>query len=355
MIVDDIKSDLLKNPDAIVNTLEHFGFYHMKIHNNGISFANSEDGNRTAINLKFDDKLFTKDFVRQIHGDLFSFIIKARNVTFKDVISEVRSELGITDFAVKKKVIPFDGLALKCKRNTGMLEYKTYPEDMMNRYSPGYNMKFFKDHISLLTQKKFGIKYDLDNCSIAIPIRSPTGELMGSKLRRNYPVSEGESKYIYDIPCPASQTLFGYSLNYADLYGADILVGEAEKFVMQCDSYDYHAAVAIASSSLSITQAKLLVGLCPKSVTFMMDVGLEKEVLIKNMNLLKRISGMIDFSIYYWKGIIDGCGFEDKQSPTDNGKEAFYNSLKDKEDANVLCKWNDKNGDISEDLFSTRD
>lgn len=334
MIIEEIKKTLLESPEIICNILEYFGFYHMKIYSNRISFANSEDGNRNGISLKLDESLVVKDFVRGHKGDIFSFLIKSRGVSFKEVLDRVKYELGIDCFDFAPKVEPFSGLFSKCRKKRNTLEYKIYPETVLDQYERGYSKKFYDDHISLATQEKFGIRYDPLNCSIAIPIRSPTGDLIGSKLRRNYKVSEDESKYIYDIPCPASQTLFGYFQNYDALYGSDIIIGEAEKFVMQCDSYGYRNAVALASSNLSITQCKLILSLNPNSVTFMMDVGLNPETLLRNMELLKSYSSMLCIEIRYW----NGNNFGDKESPTDRGKDEFEKALLDWSDMSVLCK-----------------
>lgn len=342
MIIEDIKKTLLENPEIICNILEYFGFYHMRICSNRISFANSEDGNKNGISLKLDEALVVKDFVRGHKGDVFSFIMKARNVSFKEVLDRVKYELGIEYFDFTPKTEPFCGLFSKCKKKKNTLEYKIYPESILDQYEKGYSKKFFDDHISLATQDKFGIRYDYLNCSIVIPIRSPTGELIGSKLRRNYKVTDTESKYIYDIPCPASQTLFGYAQNYDELYGNDIIIGEAEKFVMQCDSYGYRNAVALASSNLSITQCKLILALNPNSVTFMLDVGLSSEVLLRNMNLLKSYSSMLCIDIRYW----NGNNFNDKESPTDRGKDEFEKALSDWSDMSVLCERLNNSGNI---------
>lgn len=323
-----IKGELLNNPDSIVNILNHFDFYHIELRHNEVRFANSEDGSRNAIHMKLDESLFTKDFARDHSGDIFSFIMKARNVSFKDVFSVAKSELGITDYEFKKKIEPFNGLFSKAKKSKSILEYKVYPDNVLNKYTVGYSKRFIDDYISIPTHNKYGIRYDLASSSIVIPIRNPVGELMGCKLRRNYEVSDEESKYIYEIPCPASQTLFGYAQNYDSLYGSDIIIGEAEKFVMQCDSYGYRNAVGLGSSSLSIQQCKLLLALNPSSISFMLDVGLDKSVLEKDMMLIKNYARMINIPVYYW----NGKGFEDKMSPTDKGKTLFIESLKNREE-----------------------
>lgn len=328
-MIQRVKNELLNNPDIIVDILNQYDFHHVELRHNEIRFANSEDGSRNAIHMKLNEELFTKDFARDIHGDIFSFIIKARGVNFKELFSLAKSELGISEFDFKKKQEPFGGLFSKCnKSKKSIYEYKIYPDNVLNKYEKAYNKKFFDDYINFSTQKKFGIRYDTTTSSIAIPIRSPSGELIGCKLRKNYETSDDESKYIYAIPCPASQTLFGYAQNYDGLYGSDVIIGEAEKFVMQCDSYGYRNAVGIGSSSLSLQQCRLLLSLNPHSVTFMMDVGLDEDVLIKNMKLLKGYSVMSDIPIYYWLG----NGFGDKMSPTDKGKENFIESLKDRKE-----------------------
>ena len=327
-MISKVKGELLKNPDAIVSVLNHFDFYHIELRHNEVRFANSVDGSRNAIHMKLDESLFTKDFARDYSGDIFSFIMKARDVTFKDVFSAAKSELGITDYEFKKKIEPFNGLFSKIKKNKSILEYKVYPDNVLSKYDVGYSKKFLDDYINIQTQQKFGIRYDMSSSSIVIPIRNPVGELMGCKLRRNYKVSDDESKYIYAIPCPASQTLFGYALNYDSLYGSDILIGEAEKFVMQCDSYGYRNAVGLGSSNLSIQQCKLLLSLNPSSISFMLDVGLDKGVLEKDMSLIKNYARMIDIPVYYW----NGKGFEDKMSPTDKGKTLFIEALKNREE-----------------------
>lgn len=327
-MIQEIKNDLLKEPESICDILSSFDFYHMRINNNRISFANSIDGNKNGISMKLDETLFTKDFVRNITGDVFSFIMKARHKNFKDVLDVIKDKLGIADFCVKKKVEVFNGLINKCKNKNFTLEYKTYPEDILNQYSIGYTTRFLNDYISFESQNKFDIMYDETANGIIIPIRSPVGNIMGIKMRKNYNVDSDESKYVYVLPCPVSQTLYGYSQNYDYLYGNDIIIGEAEKFVMQCDSYGYHNVVALGSSNLSKFQCTLLLSLNPKSISFMMDVGLDKDVLYRNMNLIKSYNKMINVPIYYW----NESGFEDKMSPTDRGKDMFTKSLSDREE-----------------------
>lgn len=352
MEIEDVKKELQQNPEIISEILSEYGFCHINIKHNCIKFAEHEDGNKTACNLMLDDpNLFIKDFVRGHSGDIFSFIMKERKISFKEVFALTKDKLGIEFNTVpKKKLQAFGGLCNKIKKKNHPLEYKIYPENTLERYDEGYSDKFLKDHISLRSQDRFGIKYSIQENSIVIPIRSPTGELIGTKFRRNYAVFN-EPKYIYDIPCPISQTLFGYAQNYSELYQNDVIVGEAEKFVMQADSYGYRNAVGLGSSSLSITQCKLLLSLCPNSITFMMDIGLSEEIIMRNAEMISLYSSMLNVPVYVW----NGTGFNDKESPTDQGKEMFEKALKDRRKINVQCKRNDRERNTTKDIFTTQD
>ena len=81
-----------------------------------------------CISLKLDESLVVKDFVRGHKGDIFSFLIKARELTFREVFSYVKYELGIENFNYAPRVEPFGGLFSKCKKKTTQ-EYKTYPDE----------------------------------------------------------------------------------------------------------------------------------------------------------------------------------------------------------------------------------
>jgi DNA primase len=129
-----------------------------------------------------------------------------------------------------------------------------------------------------------------------------------------------------------SQTLFGYSENYSSLYENEIIVVESEKSVLKLDSWGYDNAVALGSNSLSTTQAKLLMSLNPKSVTFMLDRDLPLENTKKNADLLKTFCTMRQLKIRYWDWT-DNLTLDEKSAPCDDTKEEFEyiyeNEIKD--------------------------
>jgi DNA primase len=145
---------------------------------------------------------------------------------------------------------------------------------------------------------------------------------MAVKGRCNYEPEEFEPKYLYLVNGPMSQTLFGYSENYSSLYEGDILVVESEKSVLKMDSWGYNNVVALGSNSLSMTQAKLLMSLNPKSVTFLLDKSLPLENTKKNAELLKTFCAMRQLEIKYWNWT-DNITLDEKSAPCDDTKEEF--------------------------------
>ena len=119
-----------------------------------------------------------------------------------------------------------------------------------------------------------------------------------------------------------SQTLFGYSENYDTLYESDILVFESEKSVMVLDSWGYHNAVALGSNSLSAVQAKLLMSLNPKSITFMLDNNLPLENTKRNAEVLKEFCRLRSVDIKYWNWTYN-LDLDEKAAPCDEGKSVF--------------------------------
>ena len=205
-------------------------------------------------------------------------------------------------------------------------EYKGFP-----------NLLWLKDGISIITQRKWNVGYDVDSQRITFPIRTPTGEIMAIKGRANFELSEFEPKYLFLKQGPMSQTLFGFSESYESLYDGDILIFESEKSVLKLDSWGYNNAVALGSNSLSTTQAKLLMSLNPKSITFMLDNSLPLENTKRNVEILQAFCKMRTLDIKFWNWTYN-LDLEDKAAPCDGSKEEFIYILENEiEDSCALC------------------
>lgn len=323
----DIKKELINHPDKLKDVLEHFGYCNIVIRPKYISFGRDEKSSKKSIviNLENNEYLYTIDYARNIRKDIFSYIIEQRKVEFIDVLNEVRHALGITDYYdfFDNKGI-FGGFYEKIrKRRTNKVN--TYDDSILDCYVNCGNTRFLADNISLLSQKFFNIKYDVESQGIVIPIRNQFGQLMGVKERFNYDVPDGEMKYFYAVPCSMSQTLFGYSQNYEFLVDNTIYIFEAEKSCMQCYSYGIRNCVSLGSGSISIQQVKMLLELNPKRVIFLHDVGYGLENIMRNIDMVKNYSRFTEVELGYWGYF--GRGYENKVSPSDLGKECLENIL----------------------------
>lgn len=322
---EEIKEKLLEQPESIINILETFDCHKARINGREIRCAREEGANPTAVVIRLtnNENLLVKDYELNTVLDLINYLIKIKNASFKDVMNAIKQELHLDSiYNYKKKVGLFGGLYDGLSRNNGEISVTTYPEEILKEYGNTPCTLWLEDEISLSTQRKWGIGYDVQSQRITMPIRTSTGELMAIKGRLNGVPEEFEPKYLYIINGPMSQTLFGYSENYSSLYENDILIVESEKSVLKLDSWGYNNVVALGSNSLSTTQAKLLMSLNPKCVTFMLDKSLPLENTKRNADLLKTFCTMRQLKIRYWNWE-DNITLDEKAAPCDDTKEEF--------------------------------
>lgn len=329
-MIQELKKQLLENPENICTLLEEFDFAHITLKRNEIRFARNIDGGPNIRIRLNDEYLNVTDYVNSIHTDIISYIIKEKHTDFRSVLSAIKRILNLSDDwrpQSRKREI-FGGVYSRIINKTDP-QPKVYDESILDDYLKVPNERFQRDNISLETQMKFGIGYDVGTDRITILIRDQHGSLMGVKGRRNYETdNEDDPKYLYLIPCQMSKTLFGYSNNYSSMYGGTVMIFESEKSVLQCASYGYNNAVALGSNNLSEYQSKMILSLNPKQVIFMLDSDLPLENTKRNINTLRSIAVMRDFKISYfdWTECLD---LPSKASPSDEGKEVLEYILKE--------------------------
>ena len=322
-MIQELKKQLLENPENICTLLEEFDFAHITLKRNEIRFArNSDGGPNIRIRLN-DEYLNVTDYVNSIHTDIISYIIKEKHTDFRSVLSAIKRILNLSDdWRPQSRHLIFGGVYEHIIHRTDSSP-KTYDESILDEYLKVPNERFQRDNISLEAQMKFGIGYDVVTDRITIPIRDQHGSLMGIKGRRNHETdNEEDPKYLYLVPCQMSKTLFGYSTNYSSMYGGTVIVFESEKSVLQCASYGYHNAVALGSNSLSEYQAKMILSLNPQKVIFMLDSDLPLDNTKRNIDMLRSVATMRDLQISYfdWTECLD---LPAKASASDEGKEVL--------------------------------
>ena len=327
---EEIKAKLLEQPESIEHILDAFGFDKIRRNHRELRCAFEPGMNPTAVVIRLQDNenLFVKDYERNLSLDFINYLIKSKNIPFKDVMNAIKQELHLDSiYNYKRRRGLFGGLYDGLSRSNE-ITVTTYPEEILKQYGNTPNTLWLQDGISLSTQRKWGIGYDVLSQRITMPIRTSTGEIMAIKGRLNGMPEEFEPKYLYIINGPMSQTLFGYSENYSSLYENEVYVVESEKSVLKMDSWGYHNVVAIGSNSLSPAQCKLLLSLNPKSVTFMLDKSLPLENTKRNVELFKTFCTMRQIKIRYWNWE-NNITLPDKSAPCDDTRVEFEYILKE--------------------------
>jgi len=334
-VINEIKKQLINNPIHIQNILEYYEFYNIDIRSQEIRCSFSKDTNKTSIRIKLrnNDFLYITDYGRGLNCEFFKFIIQSRNVDFKELINVVKRELGIESFTYKKREPIFGGFYNKIKsKRYSYIELKTYDESILNPYLNRYNIMFLQDGISLDTQKKYKIGFDIISQRITCPWWSFDGKLVGITGRYigDYE-NDNTLKWCPVIPHPKSQTLFGYTENYQHLQDCEeLFIGESEKFPMQLDSMGIYTGLGLGGNSIHALQIKNMITLNPRKIIFSFDEGLDEEIILKQVNLIKSKLKFFDIKIGY---IIDKENIimpkDSKISPSDLGKQKFI-ELKNK-------------------------
>lgn len=323
-MLSEIKEELLKTPNAIVELLEYFDFAHIKPSIREIRFArDNRAGQNIRIKLEDNEYLVVNDYSRGVRLDIFSYIVQEKNVTFKEVIQKTKQILNLSDdWHPQQRKSLFAGIYDGIARQNREIKLRVYDDSILDQYIKHGNLMFLNDGISLAAQKFWDIRFSIMDNRIIIPIRNEYGQLCGAKGRLNGIPEDDEPKYIYPIPVMSSQLLYGYSENYQYLYGNDIIIVESEKSVMQAWDFGVRNIVALGSNNLSEKQTKLLLQLQPKRIIIAMDEGLDFMQTQRNADMIKNFSSIFTPEIWYWDADQD-LDISAKCSPTDMGKEKF--------------------------------
>ena len=325
----DIKEELLKEPEKIVEILEHFGFEHINFRPNEIRFArNADGGSNISMRLQNNEWCNISDYARGYRGDIFSFITQEKNVSLREVLKTTKKILGLSDDWTPRKTYEIFGGVYNRIMKQGEHPLKTYDESILNNYIPCGNLLWLNDGISLGAMRFYNVSFSPADNAIVFPWRSPMGEIISLKARVNEKVvPDGMSKYYYIYPNVISKSLFNYSESYEHLYGNDVYVFESEKSCMIAWSRGIKNTLAIGSNSLSPAQCKLLLQLQPKTIYLMLDSDLDLAKTKSNADLIKKYAIMRSVSIKFWdwRGSLE---VGSKSSPMDGTVEGWNYILK---------------------------
>ena len=328
MNVIELQNKIILEPELIHTILTKLGHKEIQDRGNCYRTSNLDGDNSTAISI-IKENLVYSNFTRGEKGNIFSLVMSEKDCSFPQAIEYISKWIGFKSnhYIIRK---PFGGFYEHLIKSEiePELNMKTFKEDVLPP-PDSLSMKWVKDGVSLQVQEKYGIRYDHVTNGIIIPAHDFNGKLVGAKWRNNDECDLSERWGMY-IPYSKSNILWGYNQHYKEIQNKKtVIVVEAEKGVLQAESFDCYICVAIGGHSLSVTQIKYLRGLMCNKIILAFDEGLHKEeiefeakkLLAKNNIVNTKIGYVFDENNKYLKK-------DSKNSPTDLGKDIFEKLIK---------------------------
>jgi len=331
---DEIKLYLRDNPEYIENVLESLGCHHIKIiPNKRVQSAREDGDNPTSVQVKLNDTLSSvihtkNDFNKYEYKDIYTLVQYMKDCDFTEAIAHICKVCDIEyDKNIKKQTYSNSYQFLKqFKRSINKEnilenyenEAETLDESFKYRFIRDTCKLFYDDGIYKDTQDKFWVSYDVLDNRVVFPIRNDDGKILTFKGRtcdKDWKI-KGIAKYLSYYPYHAECYLFGLYENYFDILSAnEIIVGEAEKFVMQLDSMGINNALGLSKKIISPYQLNKLLKL-GKDIVLAFDKGVSLEDIYIECRKFKGLC-----NVYY----IYDCDnlLKDKESPSDKGYEIF--------------------------------
>ena len=212
-----------------------------------------------------------------------------------------------------------------------------YSEGILDVFIKYYPIEWLNDGISHAAMDKFNIRFSPSQNKIIIPHYDVAGRLVGIRGRAldeweienfgKYMPVQIEGKWYSH---PLSLNLYGLNFNKENIKNTGIAyIGEAEKFVLQLDSYSIpNCGVAVCGSKLNKYALDILIREChPREIVICFDQEEEpksSKYFNQLYNLCQKYKIYSNFSFIYDKEHL----LQLKESPSDKGEATFYKLLK---------------------------
>lgn len=263
----------------------------------------------------------TRDIEYDWYNDILQVVLNCANIRFIDGFESKKYESLKDKYKIKKKEVTLE----------------SYPEGILDTFIKKYPVEWLNDGISQRAMDKFNIRFSISQNKIIIPHYDIEGRLIGIRgralntweienLGKYMPVQIEGKWYTH----PLSMNLYGlnYNKNNIKKYGI-CYIGEAEKFVLQLDSFSLlNCGVAVCGSQFNKYQLNLLMKNCkPQEIVLCFDKE-EKEgedkYFNKLYNMCSKYKNYCNFSFIYDRNNLLNL----KDSPTDKGQKIFEELLK---------------------------
>jgi DNA primase len=278
-----LKNYIINNPDNIELILEETGFHYIDYNSTKKEYRCAREEGRNPTSVKVNrETLSATCFSTNLKGDLINLVQSKLYTSFPNTIKKIAEIIGFQDTVKQEEYsLPFGGFYKQIAklRDDQLFDLATYSDDILNRFEMVPNLLFYEDGILPEVQTKFQIGYDSVTGRISVPWRSFSGEVCGVMGRLNKrEVSDEDVKWFPILPFPKSKTLYGFVENYNSILEKKfVMIGESEKFALQCNSKGLNTGLGLGGSFMSELQANHVKSLFPETILIAMDEGLSEE------------------------------------------------------------------------------
>lgn len=205
------------------------------------------------------------------------------------------------------------------KENRQIIENEIMPQSVLDQYGIVPYYGWYKEGLSISTQKLFGVGIDVRSERVTFPVHNRDGRLIGVKGRYigKDDVINNKYKYIYIQAC--NKSIEFYNLHRALPYIKalnEVIIVEGAKTTWFLTQWGYKNCISIEGDSMSDEQIRILkeLGIGIKFV-FAYDKDKDAKFIV---NEVSRVTGRIRYGIYDRNNLLS-----DKDSPTDKGQASW--------------------------------
>lgn len=334
--------EYIKNNSLIVTVLENVGCHKIHETSNQLRCALPNHSNPNSLCV-WKDTLAVKSYddTLTFNGDIFTLIMKLRNISFVDSIRYLHKLLNLPfinvyrNIAKEERINDLSSIFLKakqvahCKDNNKCEELTIFNSLNNEEYLFLPHINWIREGILPKAIKKFNIGYDIKSKRIIIPHRLWYGNdndwvgITGRTTLKNYELL-GIPKYMSmrKERYPKTMNVYGLQENHNSIDKAGyVTVFEAEKSVLKRYSWGDETGVAICGHTISPEQEKILISL-DTDIIIAMDRGISRfqvrELCEKFYNIRK---------VYYMWDEYDVI-LHDKESPADLSNDLYAHMFK---------------------------